>query len=74
MSKKYLIEDNRLENIAKLEFNKDLAMIRCLSFSDLNFILDILYLEKLTKAYDVLSDYEEGVFIIILYKLKKEDK
>jgi len=71
MNKTYLIEDSRLENIAKLEFSEDLAMISCFSFNDLNFIFDILYLEKLTKAYDVVSGYEEGVFVLILRKLNK---
>ena len=72
-NKTYHIEDNRLENIAKLEFNKDSAMISCLSFGDLNFILDILYLEKLTKTYEVVSFYDKGIFIITLYKLIKEN-
>ena len=72
MSKTYHIEDTRLENIAKLQFNKNSAMISCLSFLDLNFILDILYLEKVQEKYSIISTYEEDAFIVVLNK--KENK
>lgn len=51
--KTYELNDFRLDSYSTLQFSKESAMITTMSFEDLGFILDVLYIEKVKDNYNI---------------------
>ena len=81
-SKTYEINSDRLESLCTLSFGENQAMITCQEFSDLNFLMDICYVEGFTKSYEVTYTYTGfdlenerlGVYVILLNKKNQKVK
>lgn len=52
-SKIYELSDFRLDSYSTLQFSEDSAMITTMSFEDLGFILDVLYIEKVKDKFNI---------------------
>lgn len=76
LNKTYEIQDSRLEGLVVLNFSENQAMITCTEFADLNFMIDVMYINKFTQTFKMNSngftDGADTFYVILLEKIKKE--